>query len=229
MNLAYYILPTSPIHDIEALELSNKSYELWEKIWFDTFSAKGVADKLVRDYFLRSQKLTVITNDSKEIIGIHLYTFMNFESKASQASSFFKNIGDNIPNSLVDMGIRSGICMEYLSVNPIFRKSTSNIPFGELLIGLGCQIMKEEKLDCVFGTSREDVKVDKMAKSFGGFVLRSGIEKYGYPCSLTIISHDAKSESGYEERDELVSQLWKNRVDLIKNKKPYFNEVSIAA
>lgn len=214
MDFKYYILETSPLFSKEAIDVSNKSYILWEKIWLETFGAKNKADKLIRDHFLRSDILTALVDRFGNIAGIHLYTFMNFETEAAKASSFFQSLTPETISELKQRGLKNGICMEYLSVAPEYRKTTSGIPFGELLIGLGFELMKSYEMDCVFGTSREDVKVDRMAASFGGYRMGQTLNKYDYPCRLTVIPKWASSEHGFEIRDNKVAELWASRVDL---------------
>ena len=213
MDYSYFILHPSPPTNGLPLELSNRAYDLWEKTWVETFEKTGFSDHLVRDHFLRCNKLALITDPFKNIVGLHLYTFMNFHSKSCQASGFFADIKSEFRNYFIERGFNTGNCMEYLTVNPKYRKSRTGIPFGEILIGLGVQITREEGLDCSFGTSREDVKVHKMTQSLGAEILLGKVSKYGYSCCITLASSSAPSQPGYEDRDEIINQLWKHRTD----------------
>lgn len=214
----YFIFPSKIFAGPKKVQIHDNVYLFWKTFWRDIFAKHGLEDHLNRDHFLRQDLITFITTkNQKDIVGLHLYTFFNFQSKACIDNPFFDDFTDSDFSLLSDANIHSGMCMEYLSVNPLFRKSNTGISFGEVLIGLGLNVMKEKGLDCVFGTAREDVKVDKMAQAFGGKCFKSGIKKYDYPCSLMVISNKDSHENKNPDTKKIIADLWENKVNLLED------------
>ena len=210
----YQILPARPIdiHFPCDVELHNRAYMYWRDFWKDIFAQTGHADHLNRDHFIRQDKIAVITAGD-DIVGMHLYGFHRFDANACRDNPFFDDLDETSRLRLRQDGLVYGMCMEYLTVNPQYRKSKTGIPFGEILIGLGLEIMKQNGLDCVFGTAREDVKVDQMAALFGGRAYSSSIKKYDYPCCLMVIADSVRHLHPNLAQRELIKNLWDHRID----------------
>jgi len=211
-QLTYCILPANPPRGATFIDLHNTIYEFWRSLWSQTFSQSGAPDKMWNENFLRQDFITAIMND-REIVGCHLYTLYNLDSKAALSSEYFHYFGKDSLEHLKKNAMGSVLSMEYLCVNPKYRKLVTNIPFGEIFIGLGSELTKTLGYDCCLGTTINGAKVDQMAELYGGYSIQEDIKKYGYTLRLMVIPMNKRVNHPNIEFSSLIQTLWEDRVD----------------
>lgn len=195
------------------VELRNQIYKIWDGIWTDVFSAVGQPDAVTPDEFFRQHALLCITTERQELLGMQLFTFFDLESAVDRDHSYFSSFNDLSFMRLKKEGIRRVMSIEYLTVIPSFRKYSTGIPWGEVLIALGQRVMMASGYDAVLGTTRVDLGVDRMCDRLGFQVIQTGIKKYDYTCSLTFCSHHCVVPHPDQSVDSLIGQLWNSRID----------------
>ena len=182
----YVIVPANPPRNCTFLSLHNKIYEFWDKTWTEAFAKTGAPNEMWHENFLRQDLITAIL-DGNEVVGCHLYTLYNVNSLAAISNEYFHYFTESSLGTLKENGMPHIMSMEYLCVNPLYRKSISQVPFGEVLIGLGAEVTDAVGYNCCLGTTIDEAKVDLMAQQFGGISIQDSIKKYGYSLRLMVI------------------------------------------
>lgn len=211
MSYQYVVIPKN-CPTPQSLEMYHMIYEAWLELWRGVFSEGNRAFEPDTDDFLR-QDYVVGIFDQGNLVGFHLYSFFDLRKKMCTKHSYFNGIDPQSFEKLKADNINNVMTMEYLSVMPNYRKKFSNIPWGEVLIALGLQLMKTTAGDAAFGTARVDVKVDSMASQLGFHELQSQIAKYDYSCAVIACPKKSVREHSDEKIRKLIQDLWSNRID----------------
>ena len=160
-SLSYLIMPAKFSGTPPFLNLHNRIYEFWHQMFTDVLRSRDPQASVNPDHFIRQNRVAAIINNN-DIVALHLYTFFNFSSVAARENPYFSDFTKSTWGYLEKENLKHVMTMEYLSVNPSYRKSKSGFSFGEIMVGLGFKIMKESQQDCTLGIARQDMHVDKM-------------------------------------------------------------------
>lgn len=204
----FVILPVKPRDARGSFEDLNSIYQLWNS----THSA--VTNGAVHaDQFLRNDVAVGIFSGPRAV-ACHLYGFFNIESEAARASRYFGSISESTWDYLWQHEFKNLMSLEFLSVDPEFRKSKVGFSLGEVLISLGQRFVMSTGLDACTGVSRVDVKVERTAESLGFRTVQRGLQIYGYECSFQVSPwREVKAPSDPQVLD-VVNQLWATRADI---------------
>ncbi len=197
----------------DELELRNRAYSLWREVWYAVFKKVNQAEALNPDEFFRQDIAACILDRNHELVGMHLYTFFDLSARSDREHSYFAGIEDSALQKLANAGCIRLMSMEYLTVNPQWRKSLSGTAWADILVSLGQRVMQASGYDAVVGTPRTDIGVDKIGDRLGFRTYQEQITKYDYFCSLMACSKEEVKSHPDGVTREFVDQLWKDRID----------------
>ena len=187
-------------------------YDFWKTLWREVFSQVGRGDELNPDEFFRQDLIVAITTET-DVVGFHLYTYFDLSWAPARDHSYFNGIDRTLFARLHAEGMDHVMAMEYLSVNPKFRRSVTGISFGEVIISLGFKLLPFTPCNAAIGTARTDVKVDESSIKLGSRPFHDPIKKYDYPCQLMVCSLAETRPHPDLATRQVIEQLWQNRND----------------
>ncbi|WP_374033971.1 hypothetical protein ACES2I_15340 [Bdellovibrio bacteriovorus] len=201
-KISYQIIPLHHVCDTQK-DLLNEVYGLWEDTFGRVLNRAGV--ELDHDDFFRCHAAGVLLYKN-EIVGFNLFTTFDLNLRAHQNHNYFKELDPQFVKSVTKMGNKI-MTMEYFTLAPLWRKQSQEIPWGEILTGLGLFYMDESPADFVVGTPRVDLKVDTMCKRLGA-TIQGHVEKMNYKCAIAVF--EKKDERSFENplTHHWVRKLW---------------------
>jgi hypothetical protein len=205
----FLLLPKVNSND-QVLNLHNNVYDLWSEIWTGEFSRIG--SELKPDHFLRQDIIPVIANED-EVVAMHLYTIFNLRAHCALRNPYFTGFKSESVDYFKKHKMNKVMSMEYLTVNPKWRKSLSGIPFGEIMIGIATKIMGAQSIDACIGTARTDIGIEKMVAKYGGYIVEPGIRRYNLETALIAIPKNSYTAHPENEVADLIDTLWAERTD----------------
>lgn len=215
-ELEYVIIPGRLYHQPELEGLHNQSFVYWKLFWRNVFTQNGCPEDLDEDSFVR-QNMICMLKTKKEIVGMHLYSFYDLELAACLDHSYIKSsfTPDYIKKLQAD-GIKYVMSLEFLTVNPNWRKRQLGLSLGEILIGLSGQVLKSVNFDASIAPSRSDVGVTEMACNIGGEIVIPNIEIHKTVCDLIAINSKKIKNHPNDSINQWVHSLWGQRQDYTK-------------
>lgn len=213
LDLQYVILPARPPKRFARMELYNAVYDFWEHVWSETLRAGAVPDPHWRDGFLRQDFVTALLSGS-EIVAAHLYGLVNLESHAIRKDSYFEILPPAAFAYLADKDYALAMTMEYLCVNPAYRRRGGTLSLADVLLGLGMRFATERGVDCCMGTPIKATKLDHVCKLFGGVVVLDDLERYGYELNFMVVDTTQVRSHPDPATGSAVARVWDARLDL---------------
>jgi hypothetical protein len=101
--------------------------------------------------------------------------------------------------------------MEYLTVDPKYRKGTAGYSMASLIIGLGYEVLKASSFDATMGPARCDVKIDEKVSEFGAFPLRETFTLHGVPVRIMVTLRDSIRRPSDSLIGDVVADHWARR------------------
>lgn len=203
--------------DESSLTISDQAYNFWQSFWNQVFKDNQTDSITKEDTYIKQDIIAAITYKG-EIVALHLYTFYNLNSSICANNPYLKIIPTEKFKKFENNGLKTGMAMEYLSVNKEFRKSKIGFSLGDVLIGLGLNLVRYLNVDCVFGITRDDRGVDKISEKFGGQSFHSGFNLHNTPCSFSVISSKTCLQNPDPFVANFIQNLWKKRTSYLNYK-----------
>ncbi|MGZ3696096.1 MAG: hypothetical protein ACXWQO_18780, partial [Bdellovibrionota bacterium] len=132
----YYLLPSAnpPAH---LAGRHNQIHKFWKESWLEVLQQLKAETNQLDDDFLRQDFIASICTDA-EVVAVHLYSIFALDTEASCAHRYLKgNYPPEFFEKLKAMGVRTVMSLEYLTVNPNWRKSQGAIHMGAVTGALG--------------------------------------------------------------------------------------------
>lgn len=211
-ELKYVILPGKVGSNFECLEMHDRVFSFWEKVWDETFASTGAPKKHWKDHFLRQDMVCALVNE-QDVIGCHLYTLYNLKSKSTLKSEYFEYIQNSTVEEMLHDGVNPMMSMEYLCVNKKYSSNAEKLGLGKLIISLGSFVSYAVGSKGAVGMPIDGRGVDKMAQNVGAKIYQDGIEKYGYKLNFMVIPTHQITKSQDLTVAQFTDRLWSQRVD----------------
>lgn len=177
----YRLLPGRCPRGFQAIELHNYAFRYWRDFWNSVFAEISPGETVREEDFFRQNVIGVFL-DNGRIAALHLYSYFNLASEAALAQDYFKlNYSRQDLDRMKSLGIRTAMSMEYLTVDPAYRKGGTGFPMASLVLGTGYELLKSSGCDAMIAPCRCDVKVDKKVAEFGAMPLRDKFIHHGVP------------------------------------------------
>lgn len=213
-DLDYTIITGKDLFDRQPTELHNKAYAYWKAFWRNVFKDNGLqGDVLRKEDFLREDFITILSHKG-EIAGMHLYCQFDLELEATRDHVYFMhNYGSQFTGQLRENGIRNIMTIEYLTVDPAWRKSKVGASLGHVFCALGAQIASYLEVDAAVSACRMDVGANEMLAKCGG-ISYGKTDLYNTPVEYMVIPRNLNHPHSDPLVAGLVDHYWSNRVDL---------------
>ncbi len=212
-SLSFEIFPGRYLEKDSSVARYNLIFEFWEKFWIDVMRDNGTTERIDSYDFLRSDLVAAIMNGD-EVVSIHLYTLLRFEQGNIHVHPYFSGeSGDRFYNELKRVGIESAMTLEYLTVNPGWRKSRLGYSLAPVVVGLGYQIQKQLGIDATLGRCRQDNGVNRLMTDVGGEALVRDVMMYNTPTDFCIVHRDSMTTHPDQDVSRRVESLWASRLD----------------
>ncbi len=196
----------SPFHK----NLYNETYFLWKKCWTEIYQQSGDGYTPKSDDFWRQDTIAVIHQDLK-IIALHLYSFFDLQFAVDKEHHYFDFFSAEIMKTLNDQGLHKVMTMEYFTVNPLFRKVHTEVPYSDVLARCGIQYLKTTNASAILAPARKDNKVDRLAYSIGFEALKQNLTLRGFPCDLIIFYASKNMITPQPIIESTTKRLWETR------------------
>lgn len=144
-------------------------YDFFVKSWVSTFEELNCEEVKFKKEFDRFSTIVAVFNDDKPV-AFHAYSEFDLNLSSHREHSYFSQVEFPMAEALIQKGFFKVVTMEYMFVDPKFRK-TAGFYLGEVLGGVSTQYLKDCNLDAVVTISRNDRGVNKMCEMYGGFPL----------------------------------------------------------
>lgn len=201
-NINYQIIPLHNVSDSEK-PLLNEVYSLWEKTFGRVLNSAGA--NLDHDDFFRCHAAGVLLFRN-EVVGFNLFTTFDLELNAHRNHNYFKDLDPQFVKSVTKQGSKV-MTMEYFTLAPLWRKQAREIPWGEILTGLGLFHMDQSPANIVVGTPRVDLRVDHMCERLGASI-QGYIEKMNYKCAIAVFPKQQERSFENPLTHHWVRKLW---------------------
>ena len=190
----------------------DKLYATWKRIWLEVFGNVGKANEIHPDDFFRADVFNCIEVNG-EVAALHLYTFFDLDFQFVQEHSYLKGIPKDIFQEFKNTGHKKVMSLEYLTIDPKWRRSLTGLPLKEALIGCGANFLACTSSTASFGTGRVDVKIDQLGHQFGAYAIGHTIKKYDYDCILLVMDRDQIHPHKDIDINSFTQRLWDQRKD----------------
>ncbi len=199
----------SYLHQNE-VELRNKAYEAWYKVWSKVYQDRGSDFKLSSDEFSRQDLVCALLLE-EQIVAMHLYSFFNLQSTPDKKSHYFDFFSESYLQALSQKNVKSVMSMEFLTVVPEFRKRNFGFPTGSLICELGTRMFGLTQADAIVAPARIDVKVHEIAYDIGFDCIEKSVMQRGFECDMIACFQGKQKRSDIPRVSTTADEIWKSK------------------
>lgn len=227
-TLKYHVLPGRFRPGFAGADQYNMIYRYWTGFWDKVMSDLETPERIDPYEFLRSDFVTAITSGS-EIVAVHLYSALNLEQACIASHPYFK--GEQEERFLLALrarDIRTVLTLEYLTVNPEWRKSKTGFSLAPVVVGLGYKIQNMLQIDSSLGRCRKDSGVDRLMTDVGGEAIFENVTMYNTLVDFCHVHRDHMRPHPDALVQARIDSLWRGRIDWTSETKPQIEIQRIA-
>jgi hypothetical protein len=221
VDLDFHLFETS--NPGEHHSLNEKCFELWEQVWKDTFTELNVHHKQVSsDDYLSKELGGLFLGDRP--IGFLMYHFCDMKRRTHQKMSYFNNYPRPLYENVIATGDQTMI-ITYMTIDPGWRKSQTDLPVSELLIGFSVMRFMESQSSRLLGYFRNNRGTNDIFYRHGGLALLKGEQAYNVEVDFAQITKTSARLSTRPGCGDMTFQKW---IEFKKRKgEPYYDERSL--
>lgn len=205
-----YLLLPSLNPPAEYLAAHATIFSLWRTIWTEVFVGLNIDPAVLEDEFGRQDLICAIMH-GEEPVAVHLYTFFAADCLAARAHTYLKQYPELFFERIAEKGLRKLMSMEYMAVNPAWRKGRSPVHMGAVLVGLAAEVTKLYQQDAAIAPARRDHKVNEIAFAFGGEAVLSNVINHNVPCDLLACRRENLVPHADPRIRGMVDSLWRRQ------------------
>jgi hypothetical protein len=200
-----------PLHHVSSSqqELLNRVFDMWESIFGSVLNDAG--EELDLADFFRCHSAGVISHKDS-IVGFNLFTLFDINLNSHLRHHYIAHLDAQTVQSLKERKCTRLMTMEYFTVGFEWRRKLRDMPWAEILTGLGLQYLDQSPAHAVLGTPRVDLKVDQMCERLGATALQTPIKKMNYDCAVILFEKMAYRQFLNPTTQTWVKELWKNHL-----------------
>lgn len=202
----HYIFDPRESH-LDNWEVAEKTYDLWFKVWSETFGDLIHLEKLHSDDFLRYREIsTVFCQD--EPIGIVFYNWIHLGFRPHLEHSYFDYYPEGVLGSLKKEGHKDVMIMSYLTISPQWRKTVSGVPISDVMIGLAVKRFESSSSTALISFTRNNRKVNELVYRFGAKPFLKDCVQHNVKVDFIKITKESILQNPIPGVQSLVNQLW---------------------
>ena len=214
-GLRYVLLPGNPGPEFRHRPLYNSVYRFWRDVWSAVFTEAGNPAALVADDFMRQDYIPVILSGD-QVVAAHFYTFFDLYNAVTRDHRYFSIFPPDVLSKLEDRRATYLMSMEFLTVNPEWRKAFVELSLAAVISSLGLRLMKTQGADAAIAPARKKTKVDQLAYLLGATCLKTDVSRGNLDCDLIAVFRDDVKPHTDPRVVSLVEDLWTARLDTTK-------------
>lgn len=209
-NLSFKIIQPRQIPLKGELETYKKSYSLWKRVWADTFHELEGKTTIYSDDFFRQDEAFVVFHQD-ECVGITMHSFLDLKNPVHRDLRYFKAYPPGSIENIEQLNVRQVLISNQTAVDPRFRKSLSQISFGEVLIGLSVKRLVELELDAFIAYTNNSKKVQDICYRFGAQPIVKGHSQHNVEVDIVCLTKENACESPIKDIKQTIDFLWNSR------------------
>jgi len=186
-KLDFYHFNTSNPEDNSVL--NEACFELWEKVWINTFIELNVQHKQVDSDDYLSKELGGLFLGGKPI-GFLMYHFCDMKKRTHQKMSYFHNYPRDLYQNVIAVEDQVMV-ITYMTLDPEWRKSLTDLPISELLIGFAVLRFMESQSKRLLGYFRNNRGTNDIFYRHGGLPLLKGEQAYNVEVDFAQITRSS--------------------------------------
>jgi hypothetical protein len=187
-------------------DVNEACFELWEKIWLETFDELQVKHKQVTSDDYLSKELGGLFLGDKPV-GFLLYHFCDLGKRTHQKMSYFHNYPEDLYRKVIGQGDQAMV-ITYMTLDHAWRKSQTNVPISELLIGFAVMRFMESQAKRLLGYFRNNRGTQNMFYRHGGQPLLLGSHAYNVEVDFAEITRSTARLSEWQACADLTFRKW---------------------
>lgn len=187
-------------------------YETWKKGWEGTFQELSSDAQVVSPDFIRQSIVAGLFLNRSEVIGLQAYSIFNLNWNAHLEHPYFKTYPPKVFEILKNEGVQQVMTMEYLYVNPDWRRSVVGISLADVICSLGLRLFAASSAQAITSVTRNERKVNEMLYRKGAKCLASDLNLHNV--AVDIIGF-FKGQCIEEQNSEIefVEKFWLTKND----------------
>lgn len=198
----------------EGCALHNAAYRLWHRCWESTFSELKSEAKLNPQDFLRQDIISALY-DGQRAVGLLLHTYLNLELDAVREQPYLATYPAEVIDRLREEGVSKVLTMEYLTLDPLWRKSKVGLSMGEVILGLGAKLFAASGFEAMLVVTRNDRGVNQTLYGYGGRCLAAGLTKHNVPVDIVSLDRGKTRPGPNEKVNYWIEYFWGKRQDTV--------------
>lgn len=203
-ELDFHLFKTSD--PAENLLLNERCFDLWEQVWKETFTELNVHHKQVTsDDFLSKELGGLFLRDRP--VGFLMYHFCDMRRRTHQKMSYFNNYPQPLYENVIGKADQTMI-ITYMTIDPQWRKSLTDLPVSELLIGFSVMRFMESPAHRLLGYFRNNRGTNDIFYRHGGLALSKAEKAYNVEVDFAQITKSSARLSTLPGCGDLTFQKW---------------------
>jgi hypothetical protein len=191
----------------EQVFINERCFDLWERVWSDTFVELNVPHKKVSsDDYLSKELGGLFYGDQP--VGFLLYHFCDLKRRSHQKMSYFSNYPEKLHQE-VSSWAEEVMVITYMTLEPGWRKSFTDLPISELLIGFAVLRLMESRASRMIGYFRNNRGTHQIFYRHGGIPLLTGQQAYNVEVDFAQITRDSATLSRLPSCAEMTLAKWR--------------------
>jgi hypothetical protein len=187
-------------------QLNESCFHLWENVWTDTFRELNVQKlRLNSDSFLNKELGGLFLKDRP--IGFLLYHFCDLSIASQQRMSYFDNYPGNFLKQVFALN-ENIMIITYMTLDPSWRKSMTDLPVSELLMGFSVLRFMETESKRLLGYFRNNRSTQNIFYRHGGIPLLKAQEAYNVEVDFAQITRESALLSEIKNCSEMTIRKW---------------------
>ncbi len=191
----------------------NSVYKAWHKGWVSTFEElKSEAIPTATDFLRQNIVGGVFHEDT--VIGLQCYSFFQLGAQSHLDHSYFKTYPQQSLDALRVRGLTQLMTMEYLYVNPDWRRSLVGFSLADIICTLGLRIFKMTDAQALISITRNQRKVNDMLYNKGAYPLCDELTLHNVGVDIICFEKEKVVDNQTGLEASLTEKLWNQKQDV---------------
>lgn len=205
-SLEYHQFDTSK-PDLHQHDLNRNAYQFWFTQWVETFRELKVSKALSSDDYMKKRLGGLFYE--RQPVGFILYDQHDFSLPPVRDLNYFHAYPEKVKEHIFEWS-EPVFFISYLTLSPEWRKSVTDLPVSEILVGLSMLAFLESGCKKLLTYSRNDRKVNGIVERHGGEAIVRGASANNVEVDFFEIDRSRARLSDTPGCKEAIMKLWNN-------------------
>jgi hypothetical protein len=192
-------------------EKYQKTYDLWEMVWLQTFKEIAGTSDLASDNFTRQDEILSLFWED-QCCAMVCHRLVDLSVKAFERDSYFRFWGwsEEAMAKLKAQGPRVALGSQ-ITIHPDFRKMQLGGQVKEVIIGLSLRSFQDRNMDAVAGMMRNDKGLDRLFYESGAFPIVKQVTSKNFKLDFVAFFPKLRPIQVDPQFKVLVDDIWSKR------------------